>query len=116
MLNATNAVLCWTPNTSLVALLPWPDRDGLSQAYQFRDLACWAFVHDLTRDQRRGLVLALALELILRFKCPAHAVHGALMGLEEYVGALAEYACRPMPSSEPPRVENPADFFAARRG
>ena len=26
-------------------------------------LACGAFVHDLTRDQRRGLVSALALEL-----------------------------------------------------
>src|SRR5262249_54741182 len=110
-MNATNSVLCWTPNTSLVALLPWPDRDGLSRAYQFRDLACWAFVRDPTQAQRRGLVLALALELILRFRCPAHAVHGALMGLEEYVGALAEYACRPIPSA-PPKLETPADFSA----
>jgi hypothetical protein len=114
MLNATNSILCWTANTALVALMPWPDRDGLSQAYQFRDLACWAFVHELTRDQRRTLVLALALELILRYRCPAPTVHGALMGLEEYVGALAEFGRRPIPSDSP-KLENPADYYAARR-
>jgi hypothetical protein len=71
MMNVTNSIRCWNPGTAMVMLMPWPDREGLSSHYYFRDLGCWGFVHQLTRDQRRGRVSALALELILRYQCPA---------------------------------------------
>jgi hypothetical protein len=89
MKTATNAMLCWTPGTSHVRLVPWPDHMRLSDAYECTDLACSAVVHETSPDLRRAYVLVTALQLITQDGCPRWAVHNALLPLEEYSQSLA---------------------------
>src|SRR5690349_10389675 len=96
MLSATNAMLCWTPGTTLVGLVPWPDHAGWSRLYRYHDFACWDGMGLLSTERRRAYVLATALQLITRDGCPAYAVHNALLSLDEYVSSLAEDARWPM--------------------
>ncbi|AQH05779.1 hypothetical protein A9R05_42950 (plasmid) [Burkholderia sp. KK1] len=90
MRNAINTMLCWNPGTSEIALVPWPDVDRCSQGFTRTALACTSSVHKMTVAERTAIVYIEAIHLIVRDKCDPAAVHAALLGLSEYVGALAE--------------------------
>jgi hypothetical protein len=96
-MNATNTMLCWTPGTAVIALMPWPDPARWSKGYTYSDLACWDSIRERTRDQRRAYVLATAFRLIVRDECPAYAVDNALSNLEEYADSLTEDSRKPIP-------------------
>lgn len=89
MRNAINTMLCWNPGTSEIALVPWPDVDRRSEGYTRTALACTSSVHEMTGAERTAIVYIEAIHLIVRDKCDPMAVHAALLGLSEYVGALA---------------------------
>ncbi|KVL70327.1 hypothetical protein WJ49_22700 [Burkholderia ubonensis] len=77
-------MLCWNLYSGEVALVPWPDREGLSRPYERSALACYAEVRDMSVAQRQAHVLSEAIGLIVRDHCNPRAVHDALLGLVEY--------------------------------
>jgi hypothetical protein len=89
-LNATNAMLCWTPGTSDVLVVPWPDKDGLGKLCQMSGLACYSDVRGMDYETRKAHVFIEALHLIIRDGCEPKAVHKALRGLEEYRDGCAD--------------------------
>ncbi|WP_455233306.1 hypothetical protein [Geopseudomonas aromaticivorans] len=89
---ATEAMLCWTPGTDSVALVPWPDTRGLSDHFEASSLACWDYVQKMDFRQRQILVLIEATHLMVSEGCSPQAVHRALCGLREYCVTLAEDA------------------------
>lgn len=99
-MNATNAMLCWDPDSDHVALLPWPDTARRSDRYRMTTLACNAELHQMTLEQRKTQVFIEAMHLIIRDNCDPKAVHRALMGLDEY-----RHGCSPdmpgMPGATP---------------
>lgn len=84
MLNAQNAMLCWTPNTDQVALVAWPEGVDASRKFERSGLACYPEVRALPFEQRKTAVFIEAMHLIVRDGCEPKAVHAALLGLEEY--------------------------------
>ena len=85
---ALDIMLCWNPGAD-VALIPWPDLTGASQRYECSTLACNAEFHKMTAEQRKLAVFVEAMHLIVRDKCDPQAVHGALLGLQEYRDGMA---------------------------
>lgn len=84
-MNAIDTMLCWTPDTDQVALVPWPDRiGGRSDRYQMTALACDARLQRMSFPERMAVVFAEAMHLIVRDGCDPRAVHRALLGLDEY--------------------------------
>jgi hypothetical protein len=83
-MNATEAVCCWNPGTDEVAILPWPDRTRRTADYACIALACYAFVHQMTPEQRKLHVHREALRRIVVDKCDPDAVHRAFSQLEDY--------------------------------
>ena len=84
MATATEVMLCWTPGTAEVALIPWPDYARASDRYRSSTLACWDYVRQSDFRQRKLIVFMEAMHLIVRDGVPPQAVHEALLGLEEY--------------------------------
>lgn len=87
---ALNHMFCYTPETADMALIPWPDERGLSDAYDFSTLACYARVDAMTDTERHAFVLAEAVCAMTRDGCPPAAVHACLLGLKEYRDAMPE--------------------------
>ena len=83
-MNATNAMLCWNPESNEVALIPWPDTERRSEKYLMSSLAAYADVRKMTFEQRKAKVFIEAAHLIVRDGCDPASVHFALLGLEEY--------------------------------
>jgi hypothetical protein len=86
--SALDHMLCWNPGTDQVAIVPLSDYRDNSEGYLKTHLACMAQTHELTRPQRKLLVLILAFVLIVREKCDPAAVHRALSELSEYRAIL----------------------------
>ncbi|OHV78532.1 hypothetical protein [Rhizobium sp. LCM 4573] len=82
--DATSMMLCWNPGTADVALIPWPDTARQSDQYRSTSLACYTHIRTGNFEYRKTTVFILAMTLIVRDKCPAEAVHEALLGLAEY--------------------------------
>jgi len=87
--NATNSMLVWTPDTDKVAVIAWPDHSGESDDYLMSALGCWKDMREMDALNRTIVVLSEALSLIIRDNVPAHAVHNAMLSLEEYQAAIA---------------------------
>lgn len=83
-MNATDTMLCWTPGTDEVALVPWPDSRGRSDRYRMTTLACTFDMKKMTFEQRKAIVYIEAMHLIVRDHCDPLAVHRALLDLDEY--------------------------------
>lgn len=83
-IDATTFMLCWTPNTSNVALVPWPDTTMQSRSYLKTSLACYAATHEMSFEQRKQLVRNEANKLINEDGCPEDIVHNVLSALAEY--------------------------------
>lgn len=81
---AKEAILCWSPGTSQVALVPWPDETNISSQYQFTGLACYQNIQKMSFEQRKVQIFITAMHLIARDGCDPKAVHQALSGLKEY--------------------------------
>jgi len=77
-------MLCWNIYSGEVALVPWPDGEGLSRHYERSGLACFAEVREMSVEQRQTHILSEAMALIVRDHCTPGAVHDALLGLAEY--------------------------------
>ena len=88
-MDVTNGLLCWTPGTDQVAVVPWPDTDQLSDAYTCTSLAWWTHIQAMTFEQRKAEVFIDAVHLIVRDNIPPLAVHKALLALDEYRDGLA---------------------------
>jgi hypothetical protein len=82
--DATNHMLCWTPGTDQVALIPWPDTISLSDAYHCSTLACWSGAQEASLEKRIKWVFIEATHLIVHDGCDPAAVHKALSELDEY--------------------------------
>lgn len=82
--DATETMLCYTPGTSDVALVPHPDHTGESRHYRTCLLAAFGDVRRMTFEERKLQVFMEAMHAIVRDGVPAHAVHKALLGLREY--------------------------------
>ncbi|MCF5725332.1 MULTISPECIES: hypothetical protein [Pseudomonas] len=82
--DATEVMLCWTPGTANVALVPWPDVQRASTPYQCSSLACYGEFREMTFEQRKAQIFIEAMTLIIRDECDPSAVHHALCGLNEY--------------------------------
>ncbi|MBE7422328.1 MAG: hypothetical protein HS110_07850 [Zoogloeaceae bacterium] len=89
-MDVTNGILCWTPNTADVAVVPWPDEAGFSEGFGMTALGCWNYARHLEFEERKALVFVEAMHLIVRDKMPADAVHAALWVLDEYRDGCAE--------------------------
>ena len=83
-MDATEAMLCWTPDSGAVRLVRWPDLSGKSNKYEMTGLACYSHVREMSFEQRKALVFVEAMHLIVRDGCYPKAVHDALLGLREY--------------------------------
>ena len=90
LLSSKDVMLCWTPRTRDVALIRWPDESGANRNYERSALACFSDFRKLSFEKRKAQIFIQALHLIVRDGCPSDAVHTALLGLEEYVDALAD--------------------------
>ncbi|WP_156880531.1 hypothetical protein [Thermomonas fusca] len=88
--DCTNAMLCWTPGTANVKLVPWPDTIRASDAYRSTTLACNSYVHGKNFEQRKAIAFIEAVHLIVRDKVDAAAVHNTMLDLEEYRDGCAE--------------------------
>ena len=88
MKTAKNQILCWDPGTDRVAMVPWPDKQRLSNDYSRTDLAVFTRVREMKPLERQLFVFAAANSLIHRDKCDLDAVHRAFSELEEYRSAL----------------------------
>jgi hypothetical protein len=82
--DATNHMLCWTPGTDQVAVIPRPDFSRLSSAYRCSTLACWNGAQEASLERRIKWVFIEATHLIVHDKCDPAAVHKALSELDEY--------------------------------
>ena len=90
-MNATNGMLCWTPGTDRVKVVPWPDTGGLSDGYSMTALACWSYMRrGLSFEKRKAIVFCEAVHLMVRDNVPPAAVHEALLALDEYRDGLAD--------------------------
>lgn len=93
-MNAKNAMLCWNPESSEVALVPWPDRKGAGDKYACSTLACnfsgAGSTHHRTVEERKLIVFIEAMHLIIRDKVDPMAVHNALLDLDEYLDGCAD--------------------------
>ena len=83
-IDATTVMLCWTPFTSDVTLVPWPDKSMLSRGYLKTSLACYQYVHEMSFNERRKLISDEAKKLIDEDGCPEDVVHQVLSRLAEY--------------------------------
>lgn len=88
--NATNTMVCWTPGTSDMALVPWPDVTMQSNHYRSSALACYVEVRNGAFEFRKTTIFILAMKMIIRDKCPSEAVHKTLLGLAEYQDACPD--------------------------
>ncbi len=89
-INAKNHMLCWTPKTSNVALVEWPDKFGRSLQYRSTALACYSNIQKMNFEQRKTMVFITAMHLIVRDGCPANVVHNVLLDLDEYRDGCAD--------------------------
>lgn len=96
MRDATNTMLCWNTDTGHIGLVPWPDTEGFSRAYNRSVLACMSEVRNSNFETRQATVLADGMSIILRDKFPPALVHEVLLGLEEYVAAMPPELRRPL--------------------
>ena len=97
-------MVCWNPDdgafaslgemrdepAGAVALVPWPDSAGVSDAYAMSWGACDRAVHRAPAEDRKALVFIQAMHLIVRDGCDPEVVHRALLGLEEYRAGLSD--------------------------
>lgn len=91
MRDATNTMLCWNVETRDIGLVPWPDTEGFSRAYNRYALACMSEVRTANFETRQATVLAEGMSIILRDKFPPAVVHQVLQGLSrEEVDSLRE--------------------------
>ena len=90
MRNAKNSILCWTPESSDVAIVPYPDTTGKSKKYRMSGLACYFHVQEMSFSRRKMMVFIEAMHLIIRDKCDPMAVHNALLELQEYYDGCAD--------------------------
>jgi hypothetical protein len=96
MRTAKNTMVCWTPpietadGNGMIALVPWPDKAGLSDSYLMSGLAAYRHVHQGTFERRKLHCLILAVQLIIRDGMDPQQVHEAFLDLREYVDALAD--------------------------
>jgi hypothetical protein len=104
-MNAKDSMLCWTPDTYQVAIVPWPDRAGRSDRYDMTTLACNAEVQRMSFKERQALVFIEAMHLIVRDGMNPLEVHTALLQLDEYRAGCAQ--C--MPGIEQARARFDAD-------
>lgn len=77
-------MLCWNPESSDVAIIPWPDTTGQSKKYRMSGLAAYTHFQEMAFSRRKLMVFIEAMHLIIRDKCDPMAVHNALLELEEY--------------------------------
>ncbi|EAO2851284.1 TPA: hypothetical protein ACUB60_005275 [Klebsiella variicola] len=82
--DATTMMVCWTPGTSAMALVPWPDATMQSNQYRSSAGACYTEVREGSFEYRKTMIFILAMTMIVRDKCPAESVHETLLGLAEY--------------------------------
>jgi len=88
--DATNAMLCWNPNSDQVLVVPWPDKAGHASGYEREALAAYKEVREMTFEQRKAHIFIEAMHLIVRDHVNPIAVHQALLGLDEYRKDCAE--------------------------
>lgn len=84
MKNIKNTMVCWNPGTDQVALIPWPDTQGVGDKYMMSALACYSHVQEMSFVKSKAMAFIQAIHLIVRDKCDPMAVHNAMLGLEEY--------------------------------
>jgi len=85
MKDCTNQMLCWNCNSNEVALVPWPDNQGLSNKYEMTGLACYEHVRNASFAMRKAIVFIEAMHLIVRDGVDPTALHSVLLNLEEYL-------------------------------
>lgn len=89
-ISARTRMLCWTPGTDEVALVPWPDVTRRSDNYECSTLACNTDIQQGGFAYRKMAVFVEAVHLVIRDECDPQAVHRALLGLEEYRDGLSD--------------------------
>lgn len=89
-MNLTNTMVCWNPDSTEIALVPWPDRVGASDNYDFTEGACDSKYDRKNFEHRKMLVFILAMQMIIRDNMPPNLVHSVLLSLEEYKDGLAD--------------------------
>lgn len=104
---AKQVMLCWNPGTDQVALIHWPDRERLSDQFDFSCLACNSDVQEMSFEQAQAQVFMEAMHLIVRDRVDPDAVHRALSGLKEYCNGC---------SDDMPLHLNGKDTYMARLG
>ena len=90
MRSAKDSMICWNPGTDQVAIVPHPDRQGLSDKYLMTGLGAYKHVKEATFEDRKTIAFIEAVHLIIRDGCEPHAVHQAMMKLEEYRDGCAD--------------------------
>ncbi len=90
MATAKTHMLCWTPNSNQVALVPWPDTERRSDSYDSTCLACDSCIQGASFAKRKLIVYVEALKLVVRDGVDPLALHRALLPLREYRSGLAE--------------------------
>ena len=90
MRNAKNSMLCWNPESSDVAIVPYPDTTGKSKRFSRTGLAVYSKIQEMSFSRRKMMVFIEAMHLIIRDKCDPMAVHNALLELQEYYDGCAD--------------------------
>ena len=88
--SAKTMILCWDPNSSRVAMMPWPDPVGHCDKFQRTALAPYYVVRQMNFEQLKSQCFIEAMHLIVRDGCDPRAVHKALKCCAEYRDGCAE--------------------------
>jgi hypothetical protein len=89
-MKAHESMICWTPNTHEIELLPWPDTERLSDRYDCTWGACNSFLHKCSGKQLAIVLAIKALQLVSEYDMPPKKVMNVFMEIDEFRDALEE--------------------------
>lgn len=85
MANVKDSMVCWNPGTDEVALIPWPDKAHLSDAFQSSYLACMSEIQAMTDPLELEIAAyTTTIRMIVRDGVDPAAAHKAMSELDEY--------------------------------
>jgi hypothetical protein len=81
------ALIAWTPTTDALGeidVLPWPDKRGLSDRYEFTGDACYSEVHQMSQTAQLARLFIDFNTVVVRDRIPVAAAHRAFLKIDEY--------------------------------
>lgn len=84
-----NAMLCWDSDTNRAKVVPHPDRQRISEAFEFSTGACSSEWKGRTEGHRLAVLMIDAWQAVVRDGVSAETMHDALLAIPEFRAAIA---------------------------